>query len=99
MTAKKNKSDVLTLDIDALLSNQTMIEVKYKKALKLLVRKLPDNWARTISEKTGKSLIMVYKVLAAEKKDTDNAIIKIAIELAEAKKKGINDIITKIQNI
>jgi hypothetical protein len=80
---KKKKTDDLIIDINTLLEIQKGVDIEYKKALKLLRKKLPDGWAKEISATTGKSMILVYKVLSGEKKDTDDSILLTAIEMAE----------------
>jgi len=103
MDSKKKKTDDLIIDIDTLLDIQKGVDIKYKKALKLLRKKLPDGWAKEISTTTGKSLILVYKVISGEKKDTDDSILLTAIKVAERNVKNTTSkkilTINKIKNI
>jgi hypothetical protein len=89
----------LVLDIENLLIENEEIDVSYKKALKLLKRKLPINWANIISEQTGKKSITVYKVLDGTIRDTDNAILIKAIDLAKENAKSKVQTIKKIREI
>ena len=90
------KTGDLIIDINTLLKKDSDINVKYKKALRQLRRKLPVGWAKTISEATGKSAPMVYKVINGDNRDKDDAIILRAIELA---KSNIAEIENRIKTI
>ncbi len=70
-----------------------------KKELRILRKKLPVGWAKILSEQTGKSLVMVYKVISGEANDKDDIIITKAIELAEAEIKKQKERISKIRSL
>ena len=96
---KEKKTEDLLLDINTLLEESDDINSKYKKALRILRKKLPEGWANTISEQTGKSVPMVYKVMEGGSKKKDNAIILRAIELAKGHVKGTENIIKTIKEL
>lgn len=79
----RKKTEDLLIDINTLIKKDSDIDANYKKALRHLRKKLPVGWAKTISEDTGKSAVMVYKVINGENRDKDDAIVLRAIELAK----------------
>jgi hypothetical protein len=96
---KNKNSENMMLDIDTLLEKTVKIDEKFKKALRQLRKKLPVSWAKTIADTTGKTPIMVYKVMNGECRDKDDTIVLRAIELAEAEVKKITNRIIKIKAI
>lgn len=70
-----------------------------KEQLKKLREKLPVGWARILARKTGKSRVMIYKVIAGDVNDKDDTIITEAIKLAERTIKKQNLRIAKIKSL
>ncbi|MCX6231107.1 MAG: hypothetical protein NTZ33_06145 [Bacteroidetes bacterium] len=96
---KDLKTERLKLDIDSLLKNTSDLDVKYQKAIKLLRKKLPYNWAKIIEKECGKSRVLVYKVLSGDLKYRDEKIVLCAIKLAENESRKKIERIIKINNI
>ena len=94
---KNKNSENMMLDIETLLEKTVNIDEKFKKALRQLRKKLPVSWAKTIADTTGKTPIMVYKVMNGECRDKDDTIVMKAIDLAEAEAKKITTRINKIK--
>lgn len=95
----KNCTKNLVTEIENLLEEIEQIEAIYKKALKLLKRKLPVNWANIIAERTGKKNITIYKVLDGSIRVTDNSILECAIELAKETAKNKVETIKNIKEL